>query len=177
MSKLTPENLKPNLQKVLGEMQRDNLDVGLVAHISELTRPIGLFFSDNFGSDILELPSPNRKGRIKPLTDFVNCTYHHMPEFLLRFFAERHKKLHERAFYYCDSRSISVPLELNREGIILLVDDNAYTGKTLELWRRKLNEETQRDVRTFSIAVTGDYHPDYYCLNGWNSFSWRPVGI
>ena len=176
MEKVTIKSLIPDLEKISQRMSEDGLDVGLIAHVSSVTMPVGEFFAERFGSEILEVPSPGRQGRNRFLTYLINAAYPHMPESALRFFAERHKRLHERAHYYCDPNfDISPFYEALGKGGILLVDDNAYTGKTLELWKEKLEEVS--NVITFSIAVTGEYRPDYYCRKGWHSFDWRPVGI
>ena len=66
---------------------------------------------------------------------------------------------------------------LKGDGSVLLVDDNCFTGQTFDLWKDKIKKDIGKDTKTFSITITGNCKPDFYCIDGWRSFEWRPIGI
>ena len=171
-------DLSQDLGKVVDKIKLDGLRVDAVAHIgNSATEDLGMFFSERFDCPSLPLDSPNREGRIRLFTSFINKAYFHLPTWALEAIAEKHRNLHKKARYYCDPLSESEILPFGESPSILLVDDNVYTGKTLELWKTKLYNVGSSRVTTFAITATGDYLPDYYCTTDWISFSWRPIGV
>ena len=101
----------------------------------------------------------------------------HLPENILKFIFGIYAN-----FYKSFNREVSAEAPLDdilkcTDGLpILIVDDNVFTGKTLETWKSRFNRRN-KDAVTFAITKTGDYSPDYCCLNGWYSFDWAPLGI
>jgi len=163
-----------DLERTVGLMKKDNLNIGIVANISDKTCFLGTYFSENFNCDKISLPSLHRPGKNHLLAYALNTIYPFFPECILKNLSEHYKTLYKR-----DNRILKAEFDFNGtlEGhkSMLLVDDNAFTGKTLENWKKIIGDRIK--VHTFSITITGDYKPDYFCLEGWKSFEWRPIGI
>lgn len=164
----------PDLEKTYDQMRKNGLEIDLVGNIGNKTKQIGNFFANAFNCDRIELPSLLRKGGNKTLAKTLNTVYPYFPEPVLRFLAERYKRLYHR-----DERILEENLDLNyligNHKSILLTDDNTFTGKTFEGWKNMLNGRI--NTSTFAITVTGDYHPDYSLIDGWRSLEWRPIGM
>ena len=175
--KLTFDSFLGDLERAYMSMKSDGLNVGLVVSTGEHTDLIGKYFANRFGCENIKVPSPNRKGRIRALSNIAAELYSHLPERALISLAELHKRIHRLSEYSCHENGLPSLLKYKDGLPILLAEDNAYTGKTLELWKRRLQEITNNEIITFSITITGDYKPDYYCIEGWRSFAWRPAGI
>ncbi len=176
--KLTFEELVEDLERTYEQMKSDDLRIGLVAHIGDATEPIGNYFANAFNCDIIHLPSIKRKGKNQTLTNLVNNISPHLPEFILRIISYQYKRIYrssEKLFPGDDD--LDELSKYEKDSPILLVDDNSFTGKTLELWKQKIKGITGKLVWTYSITVTGSYEPDYYSIKGWRSFEWRPIGI
>ena len=172
--RLTYESITRDLDLVFDRMVADGFEAGIVGHLNK-TESIGAHFADCFRCDYVELPSL-RKGRNARLARTLNSIYPYLPEIVLKNIAERYKRIYsssERTFPDFDTREVFA----GDTSPVLIVDDNAYTGKSLEMWKREIQEKSGRDVKTFSITVTGDYKPDYFCYKGWHSFEWRPIGL
>jgi len=165
-----------DLEKVRDQMISNSLDIGLVGHIGGGTAQIGHFFAEAFGCENTQLPSVIRKGRSVALAKLLNSVYPYFPEFVLRGLSHQYKRLYSKGERVLPNFSLE---ELTKGGNseILLVDDNAFTGKTLELWKQSIENKVNKKVHTFTLTVTGDYRPDYFCVEGWRSFEWRPIGI
>jgi len=174
--KLTYEMVRGGLMEVSDQMIEEGLEIGLVGHIGAGTSRIGHFFSNVFECECVPLPSVIRKGRNATLAKLVNSIYPYLPEPALEALSHRYKKLYSKNDRFLPDFNLDSLRDVECEGM-LLVDDNAFTGKTFELWKQRLEEEGSKDVYTFAITTTGNYRPDYFCIDGWRSFEWRPIGI
>ena len=106
----------------------------------------------------------------------VNGIYPYLPEGVLRLLSHQYRRLYSNGERVLPDFSLEELTNVNTREM-LLVDDNAFTGKTIEMWKDRLQNRTNKNVLTFTITVTGDYRPDYFCIEGWRSFEWRPIGI
>jgi hypothetical protein len=174
--RLTLDSIAEDLGKVTRQILSDELDIGIVGYLGTGTRPIGLYFGDALNCGVVKLPSIMRKNRSASLAKMINKAYPFFPENLLRVLSQQYKRI-----YHNSERIFPRDFNWNKlkgsKSEILLVDDNALTGSTLEMWKSEIKENTKRNTKTFSITVTGDYRPDYFCYEGWRSFEWRPIGI
>ncbi|RMF54643.1 hypothetical protein D6745_04590 [Candidatus Woesearchaeota archaeon] len=176
--RLSLDDLTVHLGRAYVRMLADNLSVGLVTTIGPKTRPIGEYFSEKFGCELANLPSLNREGRNEALARILNTIYPYLPIPVLRLLSREYMRLYQRS-----KRSVPNNLDLDSiliaepESTILLVDDNSFTGKTFELWKEEIKKLKPNPIVTFSVTVTGDYRPDYYCIEGWRSFEWRAIGV
>ena len=163
-----------DLERISLVMKSDKLEIDLVAYLGYKTSFLGKYFSDFFNCQEIEFPSLHRPNRSKFLANTLNEIYPILPESVLYILSKHFKKLYQK-----DVRVLKKNFDLKRvlDGYksILLVDDNAFTGKTLEGWKKMIDKKV--DIHTFSITVTGEYKPDYFCLEGWHSFEWRAIGI
>ena len=168
------KDIVPYLENVSFDMERNGLRVDLVAHLGDKTKKLGDYFADFFNTPNVELPSLLRPRRNRILAGFLNYAYHFFPESVLRLLSKQYKRI-----YQGDDRVLKKDFELEKvidgHKSILLVDDNAFTGKTFENWKKLMEREI--DIHTFSITINGSYKPDYFCLAGWHSFEWRRIGI
>jgi hypothetical protein len=170
------DDLGKDLDRVFMEMVSKKLEVGTVAVLGTGTEPLGEYFSEKFGCKKVKIPSVMRKGRNKRLAHILNSAYPYLPELALNILSQGYKRLYSRSDRIIPEFPIDYLFEDN--GLpILLTDDNCFTGKSLSLWKDMIENKTKREVKTFSITVTGDYFPDYFCYRGWRSFEWRPIGI
>lgn len=165
-----------DLEKAHDQMIAEGLEVGLVGHIGGGTAQIGCFFADAFGCGCTQLPSVLRKGRSVALAKLVNGIYPYFPEVILRTLSHQYKRLYSRGERILPDFDLEELINVENHEM-LLVDDNAFTGKTLELWKQRIENGTNKRIHTFALTVTGDYRPDYFCIEGWRSFDWRPIGI
>jgi len=177
--RLTFEGIQGNLNEAYLKMLSDDRKVGLVAYVGNTIKPLGDYFANAFGCDVISLHSTTTIKKNRPLMKILNsCIYPVLPEPVLRKISSYYKKR-----YMKSERSIeNVPideklLKYDKNFPILLVDDNVFTGKTFELWRQRIKETTGKDTVTFSVTVTGLYMPDYHCYEGWHPFEWRHIGI
>jgi hypothetical protein len=177
--KLTFDGISGNLHEAYLKMLSDDLQVGLVAYIGNTIKPIGNYFAGAFGCELVGLQSSTTKGKNKSLMGILNnCIYPVLPERLLKAVSNYYKKAYQSSERFIEKTPIDERLLKYEKNIpILLVDDNAFTGKTFELWKRKIKEMMGKNTVTFSVTVTGDYKPDYHCFDGWHSFKWRHIGI
>jgi hypoxanthine phosphoribosyltransferase len=174
--KLDYNDIKGNLLTVSRQISEEGSTPDMVAYIGSIPKEIGEFFADYFGCDICHLPSLHRKKRKKTLAKIVNRIYPLLPENVLRVITEKYKQIY--ASSERDSPEVfEVDSKLRDKFSVLLIDDNALTGKTLEAWKKRLKDRDEKDVQTFSVAVSGEYKPDFYCFDKWHSFKWRPIGI
>lgn len=164
-----------DLDKVFDQMLYQEINIDSVGHIGKRTRPLGLYFAKGFDCGCVQLPSANREGKNSTLTKIVNSIYPFLPESVLRPIAHQYKKLYSRNNRFLPDFDLDQLLK--GDGSVLLVDDNCFTGQTFKLWGEKIKEDTGKDTKTFSITITGDCKPDFYCIDGWRSFEWRPIGI
>ena len=174
--KLTYERVRGELIKVSDQMIEEGLDIGLVGHIGTGTSKIGRFFSDFFKCECVSLPSVIRRNRNTDLAKLVNRIYPYLPESVLEVLSYRYKQLYSRDDRFLPDFNLDCLVDVKCEGM-LIVDDNAFTGKTFELWKQRLEEDASKKIYTFAITTTGNYRPDYSCIDGWRSFEWRPIGI
>jgi len=172
--RLKYDMLIEDLDKTFGQMIYQEINISTVVHISKKTRSLGLYFAKNFNCGCIQLPSTIRKGKNSALTSIVNSIYPFLPESILKSLSHQYKKLYSHSERSLPSFNLD---QLTGEGSILLVDDNCFTGQTFKLWEEEIKKQTGRDTKTFSITVTGDCKPDFYCIEGWRSFEWRPIGI
>lgn len=175
--KLNYSSILNNLEQISERMKNDELSFGLIGCIGNTPNQIGEFFAQQFNCELVHLSSMQRKNKNKPLAKIANGIYPLLPENILRFLSRYYLKM-----YSSSERVIQKENGLERffqenNSSVLLVDDNTLTGKTLEIWKQQIQKKTNRKVYTFTIAVSGDYHPDYYCFDSWHSFEWRPIGI
>lgn len=171
---LNYDQLIEDLDKTFDQMIQKNIQATSVCHIGEKTESLGFYFAKAFDCSCIQLPSANRKGRNSDLTKIVNSIYPFFPECFLKILSYQYKRIYSHAERFLPDFNLNRILEGN---LILLVDDNCFTGRTFELWKDKIKEETNKNVKTFSITITGNYKPDFYCIDGWRSFEWRPIGI
>ncbi len=174
---LTYKDLEDDLRKISQQMSLDGLDFGLIGYIGGSPEYIGNFFAEHFGCKLLHLPSINRKNRNKTLAGMVNKIYPFLPENILKLISSQYKRLYKSSERIFPEDFKFDKLSYEKDLPILLVDDNALTGKTFEIWKKKIKENIGKSVYTFSITVAGDYKPDYLCIEGWHSFEWRSIGI
>ncbi len=173
--KLSYDMLMKDLDKVFDEMVSQDVNVDIVGHIGTRTKPLGRYFANGFGCDYVQLPSANRKGKNSSLARAINSVYPFLPENMLESISHKYKKLYSQGDRFIPHFNLNPILhEINS---ILLVDDNCLTGETFNLWKNKIRKETETNVITFSITVTGDCEPDFYCIEGWRSFEWRSIGV
>ncbi|MGV8142013.1 MAG: hypothetical protein ACP5NS_00055 [Candidatus Pacearchaeota archaeon] len=176
--RVTLEEIAPDLDQQISLMKSSGLKFNGVLHIGATTEPLGAYFADSFSAPLLQLPSLKRRGPIPArVIQILNRAYRYLPVFLLERLSEGYKTLYRHS-----QRSIPdlIPVDkitLLESGPLLLVDDNALTGSTFELWKKEIRRINSFEVSTFSITATGDYRPDYFCYDSWRSFSWRPIGI
>jgi len=176
--KLKFSDMLSDLDRVRDEMESDNVDIGLVAHVGNTTEKLGSYFANSFDSKLIYLPSMNRKGKNQNLANRLNALYAHLPEFVLKPLSHLYRNLYRISEWEFPEDFDNEELTQYRgESSILVVDDNSYTGNTLGSWKQKISELMPNDVITFSVTVTGSYRPDYHCFEGWRSFEWRRIGI
>jgi len=166
-----------SLACIYDRMEKDNLRIGAVGYIGGIPEQLGGYFAERFNSRLIHLPSLKftKHRRMMGLMDDIHTQ---LPECFLETILKiykqvyRHKKrILPQGFSLDDLSDIENSLP------VLLVDDNAYTGKTFEFWKDNVKKETGRDSYTFSVTAIGDYKPDYYCFENHCSFEWRPIGI
>lgn len=175
---LTCDDVVEDLEKVYEQMAVDGLKVGLVGYIGGTPESIGRFFSERFCCELINLPSTGMEGNYRVAIKLANIVYDYFPECFRIPVSIVYKSIRK-------SRKTIFPENFKFNGLlykgddlpILLVDDNSFTGRTFEFWKHKIEENAQRAVYTFSITRTGSYKPDYFCIDGWRSFEWRPVGV
>jgi hypothetical protein len=165
-----------DLEKVHDQMTAEGLEVGLVGHIGAGTAQMGCFFADSFDCKCIQLPSIIRKGRNAALAKIVNGIYPYFPEVILRTLSHQYRKLYSKGERMLPDFDLGELINVESPEM-LLVDDNAFTGKTLELWKQRIEDDANKRIHTFSLTVTGDYRPDYFCIEGWRSFEWRAIGV
>ena len=162
------------LEKTAFKMKSEKLEIDLVCHLGNKTKQIGDYFANFFECENIEFPSLNRPNRNASLARILNKMYFFIPENILKTLSEQYKRIYQR-----DSRILKKDFDLeetiSNHKSLLLVDDNSFTGKTFDGWKRMINGKVR--VHTFSITITGDYIPDYFCIRGWRSFEWRLIGI
>jgi len=172
--KLGYSNIEKDLLKISEYISDGGLKPELIAYIGNTPKEIGEFFAKFFRCETCFLPSL-RKKRNKSIAKMINPLYNHLPAGMLKIISQMYKTI------YSMERIPPKDFELDKRfydrGLILLVDDNTQTGRTLETWKRKIKDKTGKSACTFSLAVSGNYKPDYYCFDKWRSFKWRPIGI
>ncbi|MEK6897516.1 MAG: hypothetical protein AABW93_03225 [Nanoarchaeota archaeon] len=170
------KDIRKNLDDVFTRMNSDGLEIGTVVNLGTGTEQLGLYFSDRFGCKKTQLPSVIRKGRNRKLAHILNSSYPYFPEFALKLLSYGYRRLYSGSERIIPD--ISLKGMLSDTGLpVLLVDDNCFTGNSLNLWKTRIENETKIRVKTFAITVTGNFRPDYFCFEGWHSFEWRPIGI
>ena len=171
-------NISKDLNRVTAVMHTDGLNIGLVGYIGN-TELLGRYFAESFCCEAIRLPSAKRKGATPWLARALNGIYPYFPEPALRALSHFYRLLYSSSERVLpNTLNLDDLAECERYLTMVLVDDNTYTGKTMELWKAKLKSvRPDIDVITFSAAVTGEYKPDYYCFTKWRSFEWRPIGI
>ncbi len=180
---LTLENLLPQLEFQYSKMLKDGIQVGLVGYIGCTPAELGEFFADRFRCDSINLASTeignNPRFFLKAARIFRKAVSR-LPcysEPILRAGAEVYKAISKR-----DTRVFpkTIPLEIrdyHKNLPILLVDDDSFTGRTLEFWKSATQEHAGVQAYTFTITTVGDYRPDYFCMDQWRPFEWRPIGV
>ncbi len=180
---LTIDNLMPELEIQYSRMVEDRINVGLVGYIGGTPSELGDFFAEHFGCDCVNLAStgivkdPNFFWRASSLFRKGVSKLPYCNEPILRAGAEVYKWISgnmNRTF------PETIPLEVinyHQESPILLVDDNSFTGRTLEFWKEVIRKRANVSTYTLTITAIGDYRPDYVCSTKWASFEWRPIGV
>jgi hypothetical protein len=171
------EDFAADFNRVSNQMVSDGLNIGLVGHLGEKTQPIAEFFSNLFNCDKVFIPSVTREGKNTTLSKLLNFIYPYFPESILGILAEHYKTIYEKKDRVPIGELMFDRASLNAGQSILLVDDNAYTGQTLEMSKERIRKHIDLPISTFTITVTGNYRPDYFCFEGWRSFKWRPIGM
>ena len=174
--RLTYENIIGDLNQVIDRINSDGLNIGTVTHINYKTKFLGIYFAEMLGSTCVEVPSVIRKTRNKNLARIVNSIYPFFPEPILKSLSEKYKKMYIKSERTIPDFPVAEIIGIE-DSSVLLVDDNCLTGRTLSMWKEKIEDRTGREVKTFAITVTGNHKPDYFCYEGWHSFEWRPIGI
>lgn len=173
---LTLDDLMPHLARSTAAMRKKSVQPVLVTHIGDTTEPLGKYFAGQFHCPLKRVPSLQRKGRSARTAAMLNGVYQHVSPEMLYLLSYGYRLLYQygqREF----PREEQLPFQNGEyKGNILLVDDNSYTGRTLEAWKTRMVARG-REVTTFAVTATGDYKPDFYCFEHWQSFAWRPIGI
>lgn len=167
---LTFEDVKKDLENIsLSESPR------LVAHVGEKSERIGSFFAEQFNAGLICLPSLDLKSYSPKLKKITNTALRFLPESVLRRLSKSYKQwIRKIDLVLPEDFDLSV---ISGNDSVLLVDDSTFTGNTMEFWKKRIRDSSDGRVYTFSITVNGDYHPDYFCSEEWQSFAWRPLGI
>ena len=172
---LTLDQITEELTTACSQISQDEPGINIVAHIGPNTEPLGTYIANQLGAKKIWLPSLNRKSKKQGLVNVLNRMYDHVPEIALRILAEGYKFVYSREPREMPNGALDSALTSGSG--ILLVDDNAFTGITLERWKSRIQEDYKGPVRTFTITVTGQYVPDYHLIDSWRSFEWRKIGI
>ncbi len=88
--KLKNNTLDKELTKVYQEMVKDSLEIGTVAHIGSCPKFISDYFSNKFKSNIIHLPSINRKKHNKKIANLLNTVYSYLPTALVKIIANQY---------------------------------------------------------------------------------------
>tara|TARA_B100001971_G_C18135736_1_gene507492 strand:+ start:154 stop:687 length:534 start_codon:yes stop_codon:yes gene_type:complete len=176
--KLNFSDLEKDLEAVCEQMVADMVNPEVVGYIGSKTEFIGDFFADRFDCESVYLPSLHVNGHTRAAKKMLNAMLRHFPERALVPISNIYKKYIQSASR-CIPEGFTLDGSLNYEGDspILLVDDSAFTGETLDAWKQEVEKTTGKKVYTFSITVIDGYRPDYYCIEDWRPFEWRPIGV
>jgi hypothetical protein len=176
--KLTVDDLRKDLESVCAQITADERDIGLVAYIGGVPEEIGDIFAAKFDCEAINLPSTKVDTNCLPpkrIRSFVNS---YLPSFLLwglsyiyRWVSRTNERIPP------DDFDITNLMTGRQDSAVLLVDDNVFTGRTMEYWKSQIERNTGRTAYTFSITTLDGYCPDYHCIDGWRSFEWRPIGV
>ena len=131
-----------------------SLEIGMIGYIGGTPLIVSDFFSNKFGCNSLNLPSTKIEGNLSKHIASARFIYGSFPKSFRRpvSYAYRYYRKNRRTIFPQINGELEQLSKEENKGV-LLVDDNTYTGRTMEFWKREILNIQGIVPKTFAITT------------------------
>jgi len=191
MKKISNLELEKLTENLICDINKDNFNPDFIIKTGYSADYLALKFSKHFSGNIIKL----RGRRCNSNNKFLLLSY---------FLARKSKRIMSKInksgnnYFFNTLRNIVLSIykknypvientvynnylleKFNKESKILILDDHAYTGRTIESTINFLisKDFKRENIKSCVLSSSNGYKPDYYATQEALSFPWNPIGV
>ena len=194
MEKLSNSDLQVLVDTLIDKLNKDNFKPNIIVAASESVDHLASKLSQYFSVGYTHIKGGHRANSNNILLQYaysilrkikkgffrnIDSGDNHLLRISRKLVMEIYKRTDPCYVDENNSSSNKIFKKYGLESSILIVDDNVFTGKTLECVTRFLVGKgfNKEKMRKATITAPYQYKPDYYASEKELSFPWNPVGI